>query len=42
MEQTNYQIKKASLEELDQAAELFNLYRIFYRQPSDLEKGKAF
>ncbi|PUV25816.1 GNAT family N-acetyltransferase [Sphingobacterium puteale] len=38
----NYQIKKASLEDLEQTAELFNLYRIFYRQESDLEKGKVF
>jgi len=38
----NYQIKKASIEDLDEAAELFNLYRIFYRQESDVEKGKAF
>lgn len=38
----DYYIKKASLEDLDQAAELFNLYRVFYRQESDLEKGKAF
>ncbi|MDR2269965.1 MAG: GNAT family N-acetyltransferase [Sphingobacterium sp.] len=38
----NYQIKKASLENLDETAELFNLYRIFYRQESDLEKGKIF
>lgn len=35
-------IRKASLEDLDQAATLFDLYRVFYRQPSDLEKGKAF
>ncbi len=37
-----YQIKKAGLEDLNQTAELFNLYRIFYRQPSDLERGRAF
>lgn len=37
-----YQIKKASLEDLDQTAELYNLYRIFYRQPDDLQRGKAF
>lgn len=37
-----YTIKKAVLEDLSQAAELFNLYRIFYRQQPDLEKGKAF
>lgn len=38
----NYIIKKASLEDLDETAELFNLYRVFYRQESDVEKGKAF
>ena len=38
----NYSIKKASLEDLDEAAELFNPYRVFYRQESDVEKGKAF
>ncbi len=38
----NYTIKKASLEDLNETAELFNLYRVFYRQESDVEKGKAF
>ncbi|WP_267740140.1 GNAT family N-acetyltransferase [Myroides injenensis] len=38
----NFTIRKASLEDLEQASELFNLYRIFYRQSSDLEAGKAF
>lgn len=38
----NYQIKRASLEDLNETAELFNLYRIFYRQESDLEKGRTF
>ncbi len=37
-----YCIRKASLEDLDETAELFNLYRIFYRQESNLEKGKEF
>lgn len=37
-----YTIKKAGLEDLDETAELFDLYRIFYRQKSDLEKGKEF
>lgn len=37
-----YEIKKASLEDLEATAELFNQYRIFYRQESDVEKGKAF
>lgn len=35
-------IKKASLEDLDEAADLFNQYRVFYRQESDYEKGKCF
>ncbi|WP_164111934.1 MULTISPECIES: GNAT family N-acetyltransferase [Sphingobacterium] len=38
----SYIIKKASLEDLNETAELFNLYRIFYRQESDLESGKTF
>lgn len=37
-----YKIKKASLEDLNETAELFNQYRIFYRQESNLEKGKSF
>lgn len=36
------QIEIATLDHLDEFAELFNDYRIFYRQPSDIEKGKAF
>ncbi|KEQ28336.1 acetyltransferase [Pedobacter antarcticus 4BY] len=38
----DYKIRKASLEDLDEVAVLFDLYRIFYRQDSDVEKGKAF
>ncbi|MBA5791886.1 GNAT family N-acetyltransferase [Flavobacterium sp. xlx-214] len=38
----DYEIRKASLEDLNETAELFNLYRIFYRQASDVEKGKQF
>ncbi len=38
----NYKIKKATLEDLNEAAQLFDLYRVFYRQISDLERGKAF
>lgn len=38
----NYNIKKASLEDLNVTANLFNLYRVFYRQESDVEKGMAF
>lgn len=37
-----YKIRKASLEDLNETAELFNQYRIFYRQESDIEKGKSF
>ncbi len=38
----NYTIKKASLEDLNETAELFDLYRVFYRQESNIEKGKDF
>ena len=38
----NYNIKKAGLKDLDTTAELFNLYRIFYRQTDDYEKCKNF
>lgn len=37
-----YKIRKASVEDLDQVSALFDLYRIFYRQESNLEAGKAF
>lgn len=35
-------IKQATLADLDESATLFNLYRIFYRQESDLEKERIF
>lgn len=38
----NYTIKKATLEDVKEASELFNLYRIFYRQESDLKGSTAF
>lgn len=38
----NINIKKATLEDLEETAKLFDLYRIFYRQKSDVEKGKEF
>ncbi|MDM1046369.1 GNAT family N-acetyltransferase [Myroides sp. 1354] len=38
----NYTIKKASLEDLKEASELFNLYRIFYQQESDLQGSTTF
>jgi len=37
-----YQIKKVGLAELETTAELFNLYRIFYRQADAYEKCKNF
>lgn len=36
------QIEKATLEHLEIFAELFNNYRIFYEQPSNLDSGKYF
>ncbi|MBB1140950.1 GNAT family N-acetyltransferase [Myroides sp. WP-1] len=38
----NYTIKKASLEDLKEVSELFNLYRIFYRQETDLQGSTDF
>ena len=35
-------IKKAGLEDLKDAAILFDAYRVFYKKASDLAKGKAF
>ncbi|PLT28776.1 GNAT family N-acetyltransferase [Peribacillus deserti] len=35
-------IYQASIEDLEGISELFNLYRIFYRQPSDLDAAQAF
>jgi ribosomal protein S18 acetylase RimI-like enzyme len=35
-------ISKASMNELDAVAELFDLYRVFYEQPSDLIGAKEF
>ncbi|MCE4564561.1 GNAT family N-acetyltransferase [Maribellus sp. CM-23] len=37
-----HKIKKAGLEDLEAAAGLFDLYRVFYRQQPDLEKCKQF
>lgn len=37
-----YLIKKAGLEDLGNAAALFNLYRIFYRQADDYQKCEDF
>ncbi|MBE9601922.1 GNAT family N-acetyltransferase [Pedobacter sp. MC2016-24] len=38
----DFKIKKAGLEDLHTVTELFNLYRIFYRQADDYEKCKTF
>jgi len=35
-------IKKVGLNELDETAELFNLYRIFYRQNEDYQQCREF
>lgn len=35
-------IKKASLEDLNGLSSLFNAYRVFYEQPSDIELAKRF
>lgn len=37
-----YDIKQVTLDELPQAADLFNQYRIFYQQQSDLEGAEKF
>lgn len=35
-------IRKATIQDLDQLTELFDLYRIFYNKASDLTAGKEF
>ena len=35
-------IKQATIDDLDEVSNLFNLYRIFYRKESDLEGAKIF
>jgi len=37
-----FNIKKVGLNELDETAELFNLYRIFYRQNEDYQQCREF
>ncbi|CAM4383471.1 GNAT family N-acetyltransferase [Paenibacillus tarimensis] len=37
-----YTVRKADGQDIDQAAELFNAYRIFYGQEPDLEGAKVF
>ncbi|MBY0124283.1 GNAT family N-acetyltransferase [Bacillus sp. S/N-304-OC-R1] len=36
------EITKATLTDLEAVTELFDLYRIFYKQPSDLDSAKGF
>lgn len=36
------EILKATIEDINEISELFNLYRIFYQQPSDLESCRKF
>ncbi|MCM3109580.1 GNAT family N-acetyltransferase [Lederbergia lenta] len=36
------EIYQASIEDLDGVSNLFNLYRMFYQQPSDLEGAKTY
>lgn len=38
----NYNIKKANLNDLGETAELFNQYRIFYRQQDEYKKCREF
>lgn len=38
----DYKIKKANLEHVNEVAELFDHYRVFYRQTSDYEKCRTF
>ncbi len=35
-------IRKALIDDLPQLSELFNLYRIFYKKPTDIEGAKKF
>ncbi len=39
---TSTSIHKATLNDLDELADLFNLYRVFYKKESDVEAGKSF
>ena len=36
------ELKRINVNEIDLVADLFNKYRMFYKQPSDIEKGCAF
>ena len=35
-------IRKATFSDIDQLAKLFNSYRVFYKQESDLDRAKSF
>ena len=39
---TSTSTHKATLTDLDELAELFNLYRVFYKKESNVAAGKAF
>lgn len=36
------EVVRAQIEHLDRLAELFDGYRVFYKQPTDVEKARAF
>ncbi|WP_208103241.1 hypothetical protein [Myroides sp. LoEW2-1] len=38
----NFKIRKANLEDLQELSQLFNEYRVFYRQVSNLERSMEF
>lgn len=37
-----FDIRQATIHDLDAVAPLFDAYRVFYRQPADLERARAF
>lgn len=39
---TDVQVRRATLDDLDRVAELFDAYRQFYEQPPDLRRARAF
>jgi len=39
---TKYSVAQATLQDLDDLVLLFDLYRVFYKQPSNLEGARAF
>ncbi len=42
MPEENVKVHRATATELEALAPLFDAYRVFYRQPSDLETARAF